>query len=103
NPSTPMLPSPPSDRVSKASFPFYRFSGLRPGPIIVRRHAEFAGGALPLPRGAQPAQPLDQHRVERHRLGPLDQLAEQLVVPGGGDVERLLDRLLLRPGVPEPL
>ena len=48
-----------------------------------------------LPPGALGAQALDQRRVEGERLGRVDQLVEQLVVPGSRDVEHLGDGLFL--------
>src|SRR5690606_41426093 len=41
--------------------------------------AEPTRGALALPLGPHPAQPLDQHRIVAQRLGPVDQVGEQLV------------------------
>src|SRR5215472_9567480 len=46
------------------------------------------------PRPLRP-QPLDQHRIELERLRAVDQLVEQLVVPGRRDAEHLRDGLLL--------
>jgi hypothetical protein len=56
-----------------------------------------------LARGAQPAQPLDEHRVELQRRRPVDQRVEHLVVAGGRHVEKVADGLLLGSGVLPPL
>src|SRR5579859_6735442 len=49
------------------------------------------------PPGPPGSQPFDQDGVERRRLGPVDQLVEQLVVTRGRDGETLPDFQLLRP------
>ncbi len=73
--------------------------------ILASGHADRAGSrglpsrrprrAHPLPAGPLRAQPLDQDRVGLERLRPVDQLVEQLVVPGRRHVEHLGDGLLL--------
>ena len=65
--------------------------------------AEPAGRALPLPGGAQPAQPADQQRVGLERLGAVDERVEDLVVARRGHVELLADRGLLGAGVLPPV
>src|ERR1700735_4264487 len=54
-------------------------------------------GAPPGSLGPPGSQPLDQDRIEGRSFRPVDQLVEQLVVPGGGHREALLDLQLLRP------
>ena len=47
--------------------------------------------ASPLPRGAQPTQALDEHRVEGERRRVVQQAVQHLVVAGGRHVEELAD------------
>src|SRR5215203_3826388 len=54
--------------------------------------AEPARGAGPLAARAQPAQPLDEHRVVLEGAGVVEQGVQHLVVTGGAHVEQLLDR-----------
>ena len=77
-------------------------------PVAGPRSGELAGRVRraargPLAAGAQPAQPVDQGRVVRERGGPVEQRVDQLVVPGGGQVEPVADGLFLRAGVAPPL
>src|SRR5271166_820906 len=76
----------PGGEVIAAASSGLPLGALRPG----RPHA--------LPTGPLGAQPLDEHRVECQRLGPVYQLVQQLVVPGGRHVEHLGDGLLLHAG-----
>src|SRR5262249_47630048 len=68
-----------------------------------RVHPEAARRPSVLAAGAQPPQPLDQHRVGGHRGRLVDQGVEHLVVPGIGHVEQLADRLFLGARVLPPL
>src|ERR1700722_3147402 len=61
-----------------------------------------AGGAHPATAGSLPAEPGDQGRVELSRLRPVDDLIQQLVVPGGRHGEGLEDLPLLGAGKPPP-
>ena len=56
-----------------------------------------------LPRGPQPAQPLDQQRVLGERLRLVDQRVQHLVVAGRRHLELVPDRLLLGAGELPPL
>src|ERR1700735_4344485 len=74
----------------------------RAGPTCFPAHRAPSGTGFrrpdPLaPRALRP-QPLDQRRVEPEGLVRVDQLVEQLVIPGGGDAENLGDGLFLGPG-----
>src|SRR5690625_895130 len=66
-----------------------------PPVCVLKLDAQLAGGALAAAVGAQPAEPLDGHRVEGERFGAVDQPVEQLVVAGGGEAELLADGLFL--------
>jgi hypothetical protein len=56
-----------------------------------------------LPTGPQPAQPFDQHRVGRQRLGAVHQRIEHLVITGGRHREEVLDGIFFGAGVLPPL
>ena len=64
--------------------------------------AQQAGDPLPLPVHAQPSQPLHQDRVVFHRGRVLEELTQQVVVSGCGNIETLSDRLFLDAGMLPP-
>src|SRR5918998_4641804 len=59
--------------------PFGLLMALRP-VLVARVDAKPASGPGPLATRPQPAQPLDQHRVNGERVRPVDQAVEDLVV-----------------------
>src|SRR5690348_16132446 len=75
-------------------------SAVRAAPVIPQspssgRPGLGSPGAHPVPAGALPPQPLDQDGVEPQRLGPVDEVVQQLVVAGRGETKHVGDRLLL--------
>src|SRR3954453_7140408 len=73
---------------------------VRKGSAVSTQRPRRTGSTTGIPG---PAKTLDQHRVVRQRLGPVDQCIQHLVVPGRRHVEQFADGLLLGPGELPPL
>lgn len=73
------------------------------GRVSGHLEAKASRGPRLLPTGAQPPQPLYQHRVGGQRLGPIHQRIEHLVVARRRHGEQLFDGFFLDTGKLPPL